>query len=128
MTRQLNRALDKFQTEAAQKRDRREREKELNDLRLLIGMKEFRRFMDRFLTRARCFATVYAPGEQIYFNSGWQDSGFYVMSELEAASPEGLMLLLKERMSDKQRAALELIEEGEGLRKAAAERGEETDD
>ena len=121
----LNKTLDRFQGEAAARRDKRTRETEQGDIRFLMGHRQFRRFVDRLLTRAHCFNSIMAPGEQIYFNSGQQDFGFFVMAELEAAAPDGLFLLMKERVSDKQRAALELIEEAHGLQQLAKESGDD---
>lgn len=128
MQQSVDRSLDQYQAKAQEKLSKSGRLKELRDIRVLLMKPEGRRFFYRLLARARCFSTVFdTDALMLGHNSGWQDAGFFLMTELQEASLEHYFLMLKEGLSEDQQAAVTLLEAAGTLRDEAASRGDDVD-
>lgn len=64
-------------------RDERLRTQELGDVKAMMSSVSGRRFLWRLMSRCRVFGSVLHPsGSQVYYNSGQQDVGHFVMGEI----------------------------------------------
>ena len=90
-------AGDPQQVKKAKQDLRRERILELEDLRAVLNAEQGRRVVARILSFCGIFESIYAPGDLIYFNSGKQDVGNFVLAELTEARADALMLIMRDR-------------------------------
>lgn len=72
------------------------RERELNDLRYLLQSPQGRRVVWRILSHCRVFESIWHPSALIHHNSGRQDVGHFLMSEVVAAEETALITMMKE--------------------------------
>lgn len=89
-------AGDPEQVKKAAKADHLNRKAELNDLRTLLALPAFRRFIWRMLSYCKVFGSVWHPSALIHHNSGQQDVGHWVMGELAQASQDSFLVMMKE--------------------------------
>jgi hypothetical protein len=83
--------------EEAKRKEEYQRRRELEDLKLLLEHKEFRSFIWRVLSRASVFSTVMSEGEgRIFYNSGRQDFGHWLMDEVVKAEPKAFLQMMQE--------------------------------
>lgn len=77
-------------------KERRKRERELNDMRSLLSTQAGRRFVWRLLEETKVFGSIWHPSAAIHHNSGKQDVGHFVMGEVLAAREDALIEMMKE--------------------------------
>lgn len=75
-----------------------EREREINDMILVLNTEEGRRLMWRILSHCKTFSSVWSPSAQIHYNSGMQDVGHFLMAEIVEASPEALIRMMQQKV------------------------------
>jgi hypothetical protein len=90
-------AADPAQVKAAEKKEMFRREDQLNDLRKILSMKEGRRVLWRLLEQCRVFASVWEPSAKIHYNSGRQDLGHFIVSEIVEANDEAYLQMMREQ-------------------------------
>lgn len=88
-------AADPDQVAKANEKIETRRERELNDLRVVLGTPEGQRLIWRFLSHCKTFESIWSPNAQIHYNSGMQDVGHFLMSEIVEAEPEALLRMMK---------------------------------
>lgn len=95
----VHNAADPEQVEKAQKSAKARRERELEDLKVVLNMpgKEGRRVLNRLFAECKTFQSIFVASSEIYKNAGRQDIGHWLMAEVEAASPEALMEIILKR-------------------------------
>lgn len=72
--------------DGADLKEKRKRDMELNDIRFLLNDARGRRVLWRLMENAKTFESVYHPsGSTTYYNSGRQDFGRFLMSEIMEA-------------------------------------------
>lgn len=76
------------------------RQKELNDLCFVLSEPAGRRFMYRLMAHCKTFNSVWHPSALIHHNSGKQDVGHFVLSEILEAREEAYIEMLKENRKD----------------------------
>lgn len=96
---------------------RRRRDRELNDIRAVMSSESGRRFVWRLLDRAKVFGSVWHPSALIHYNSGQQDFGHFIMSEITESSEDAFVQMMKENKKDNGEEAI--------LSKSAKEKMEE---
>jgi hypothetical protein len=89
-------AADEQRVEEAAKRERRVRERELNDIRAILSTKEGRRFAWRLMGHCKVFQSVWESSARIHYSSGQQDVGHFVMAEIVAADQNAFLQMMKE--------------------------------
>ena len=94
-------AADRKQVTDAKEKERGKREQDLNDLITVLNTKEGRRVLWRLLEHCGVFSSVFDPSARIYRNSGKQDVGHFIMSEISEADQEFLFVMMKENQGEK---------------------------
>jgi len=85
------------EAEADEAGARARRERELNDLRWLLGHPQGRRIATRLLDEAGVFRSSFnTSGSVMAFNEGKRNQGLFLTAELLDASPDGYMKVLQE--------------------------------
>lgn len=95
-------AADPRQVAHAGRKEKQARERELEDLRLILLTAEGRRFLWRVLGYCRFATDVWDPSSRIHFNAGLQNVGHWVLAEITAADEEAFYLMMRENR-DRQR-------------------------
>lgn len=90
-------ASDHRQLKKARKTEKNQRDDELNDLRVLIGTPEGRRFLWRVLNRCHIFESAFNDNAvTMAFLVGEDNVGKFLLAEIIEADPRALMLLMSE--------------------------------
>jgi hypothetical protein len=93
-------AASEKQVKRAEEKQQTKREMELNDLHHVLGNPRGRRFVWRLLEKCRVFNTVWEPSAKIHYNSGQQDIGHFIMSEIVEADEKYLLDMMKENKKE----------------------------
>ena len=78
------------------------RDVELNDIRTVLGTISGRRLLWRLLEHCKTFNSVWEPSAKIHYNSGMQDIGHFIMSEIVESDSSLLFKMMKESENEKQ--------------------------
>lgn len=89
-------AADEGQVSSAKGREKRLRERELNDMRHLLQTIQGRRFLWRFMGHCKVFESIWESSAKIHHNAGMQDVGHFVMAEICAANEDAFLQMMKE--------------------------------
>lgn len=89
-------AASKKQVKDADRKEKRHRDDELNDLREVLSSGPGRRVLWRILSECSTFGSIWHPSAAIHYNSGKQDLGHWLMGEVSEANAESLFLMMKE--------------------------------
>lgn len=105
-------AADKSQIKSAARKQRWSREKELNDVRVILSTKHGRRLWWRYLGRCGVFASTFTGNNTTFFKEGERNIGLMLLADLNEAMPEAYALMQKEASegvvnNDKKEAAHE---------------------
>lgn len=101
-------AADRGQVRRASRSERDLRERDLNDLRSVLSISEGRRVLWRVLSHCSVFESVFHPSNsQQSHNSGRQDVGHWLMSEIGEAGQSSLFQMMQEAKEAAEKAALE---------------------
>ncbi len=92
-------AASKKQVEEAGGKERRMRERELNEMRMILSTPEGRSFIWRLMGRCKTFNSVWESSAKIHYNSGQQDIGFYLLAEIDQADPEMFFKMRNENLN-----------------------------
>lgn len=79
---------DTEQLREARKKVKLNRENELDDIKAVLSSPEAKRFFWRILEHCKVFGSVFEQSSRIYYNSGMQDVGHFIMAEIADADPE----------------------------------------
>ena len=72
------------------------RQRELDDLRFLLGHPQGRRVLRRIIEKTGIYrSSFHTNGSVTTFNEGRRDIGLWVLAELSAASPDGFHKILE---------------------------------
>jgi hypothetical protein len=94
-------AADETQVKDAANKEKRGRERDLEDLAFLLSDKRGRRAMWRILSYCGTFKSIWEPSAKIHYNAGQQDVGHYMLNDLMDASEENYILMAKEAKKEK---------------------------
>ncbi len=82
--------------------DKERRQQEINDIRTVLSNISGRRFVWRLLETCRTFNTIFSRETSVMsYNSGQQDVGHFVMSEIAEADENLLLKLMRENKKEK---------------------------
>ena len=89
----------------------RERELELNDLRVVLSTGEGRRFIWRLLAHCKVFGSIWSQSAAIHYYAGKQDVGHFVWAEIAAANEDAIFQMMTEsrKANEARELALEAI-------------------
>lgn len=94
-------ADDPAQVEDGRRREQMVRNRQLNDLRVVMSMKEGRRFLWRLMDQCKLFATPIAHDARYTdYNIGKGEIGRFLLSECQQSTPDGLLLMQREAMEE----------------------------
>ncbi len=89
-------ASDKDQLKAAEQKLKLREKLEIDDLQFILSSVQGRRVMWRFLIQCKVFETIWESSAKIHYNSGRQDVGHFIMSEIIRANEDAYLLMMKE--------------------------------
>lgn len=93
-------AASEKQVNKAVRREESQREKEINDLKTVLNTVEGRRVFWRMMDHCKVFGTVWEPSAKIHYNSGKQDVGHFIMSEIVDADERFLLEMMRENKKE----------------------------
>lgn len=96
---------DHESVEEARKRERLERENQLQDLAMLLQAPAGRRVVWRILSQCGIYSDGWDPSARIHFNAGKRNVGLWLLDEVMAANDEAYLLMQREaKQKEKQDA------------------------
>lgn len=95
-------AGDPEQVENAKKSQGFKRDDELNDIRMVLNTQAGRRFVWRILEKCGVHRSIWSQSALIHYNSGQQDLGHYIESEIVEADENLLFLMMTENRRRKK--------------------------
>jgi len=101
---------EKRKIETVEQRNKRKRDRELNDIRIVASTPEGRRFLWRILSEGEIFQDGYVHGDQGFgttYNCGRRSVGVWALSELMESKPEAFMQMQRENASEVKREEME---------------------
>ncbi len=84
------------QVVADSKKKELKRLRQLEDLRFVLKNVEGRRVFWRLMAHCRVLESIWDGSAKIHYNSGRQDVGHFVMSEVVEANEDAYLLMMKE--------------------------------
>lgn len=95
-------AADEKQVKGAAEKEKRGRDRELDDLAFILNDIRGRRAMWRVLGYCKAFESIWEPSAKIHYNAGQQDVGHFLLNDLMEASEDLYLLMAKEAKKEKQ--------------------------
>lgn len=90
-------AANASQVNDADYKKRSAREKELDDVRVILNLKEGRRFVWRYLSECGVFQTSFTgQSNQTFFNEGSRNVGLKLLADVNEANPESYVTMVNE--------------------------------
>lgn len=89
-------AADKSQVLKAKDKEKFQRDTEIQDLKKVLSTREGRRFLWRLMAHCKVFESILETSARIYYNSGRQDVGHFLMAEIAVADDEKLFEMMRE--------------------------------
>lgn len=80
--------------------NRRKREQELLDIKLLMSTKEGRRICWRLLSITGVYRTSFTGNSETYFREGQRNVGLIIINDIQEAAPDDFVTMLKEHRSE----------------------------
>lgn len=108
--------IEKRKPETAEDKAKRKRNRELNDIRVIVASPEGRRFLWRVLSEGKIFQDGYIHGDAGYgttYTTGKRSVGVWALSELMEAKPEVFMQMQRENASEAKREEMDEKEKNE---------------
>lgn len=90
---------DKAEAEAEAKKVLQQKREE-DDIRWLMGHRQGRRIVDRFLDKAGVFRISFRPNSEMAFLEGQRNMGLWLLSQILAQCPDKFVQLLGEQKKD----------------------------
>lgn len=88
---------DKQSVKEHEAKDRRRRERELDDVRHILASEEGRRFVWRYLGITGVFQTSFTGSSETFFKEGQRNVGLKLIDDITQAEPESLIKMMKEK-------------------------------
>lgn len=97
-------ASDPNQVKSAKTKEESKRDQELNDMAHVLGSVQGRRFLWRLLSVCHVFKTSFTGNSTTFFNEGKRDIGLRILGDINEASPDGYLEMMKESKKESERA------------------------
>jgi hypothetical protein len=104
---------EKRKPEKPSDKAKRIKNRELNDIRVVLSTPEGRRFYWRLLGYGQLFQNGYVPGDQGYgstYNLGVKSVGLWALAEIMEAKPNAFTQMQREHASEQERERQEFEE------------------
>lgn len=95
-------AADESQIATAKRKERLRRERELEDLRSVLGSPAGRRLLWRLLGECHVFESIWRASAEIHFLEGKRNVGLFLLHEIHEARPEALLQMMQEAQHDSE--------------------------
>jgi hypothetical protein len=92
---QQNAAIEE-QVKKGAREEKSKAAQEIEDIKVVLSTRAGRRFIWRHLTNAGIFQTTFTGNSATFFNEGRRDIGLKILAEVNAASPESYLQMMKE--------------------------------
>jgi hypothetical protein len=89
-------AADEEQVRESEVKSRNARDRDLDDVRAVLGLAAGRRFLLRLMKQCRTFESVWHASAEIHYRSGQQDVGFFVLGEIREADANEAFKIMTE--------------------------------
>lgn len=89
-------AADETQVKEAAAKEKRGRERDLEDLRFLLSTIQGRRFVWRQLSECGVFKSSFTGNSTTFFNEGRRDVGLKLMADVMESKPEAYLQMAQE--------------------------------
>jgi hypothetical protein len=86
-----------------QKRRKLKRDREMGDLRTILGMPEGRRLLWRVLSQAQVFTASYTGDQHTFFNEGKRNIGIWLLEDILHSKPEAFHQMQREAVSEQKK-------------------------
>lgn len=96
----MKNAADREQVQQAKEKQLRGRERELEDIRIVLGTASGRRIFWRYLEECGVFKTSFTGNSTTFFNEGQRNIGLKILADINDADPAFLMTMTKESKLD----------------------------
>jgi hypothetical protein len=108
---------DLFGQDGQKKRiqDRRSRliDRQLSDIRRVLGIPEGRRLVWRLMSEAGIFRSSFTGNSETFFREGKRNIGLFILADVMVAQPESFTVMQREAANDKLLREQEIKNEGE---------------
>jgi hypothetical protein len=84
----------------AESKERRGRERELDDMAWVLSTPQGRRFVWRYLGECGVFRTSFNGQFQTFFNEGSRNIGLKLLADVNDSQPEAYVTMMKEARKD----------------------------
>ncbi len=101
MNSQVKNAADPTQVKKAGDKDKRGRERELNDVRLVLSSPQGRRFLFRYLETCDRISAEHS-GSWTYFKEGERNIALKIKADIVEADPEALLTMMLENKKERE--------------------------
>ena len=89
-------AADKDQVVKEAKLEKTKRLVEIDDIKVVLSTRAGRRFIWKHLTGTGIFQSCFTGNSATFFNEGRREVGLKILAEVNAASPDSYLLMMKE--------------------------------
>jgi hypothetical protein len=96
-------AADPTQVKEAEKKDKLERDLQIDDMKFILSTPQGRRLVWRYLEFCGIFRSIWHPSAEIHFNEGMRNVGLRLITDIEEANPDALVLMMKEAKEGDQK-------------------------
>ena len=93
-------AADPEQVKKATKKEKREHEEALQDIKQLLKTNSGKRFIWRYLEKCNVFSSLQGPLPDLHFREGYRQVGLDMMNDVIEADPNTLILMMSDAMKD----------------------------
>jgi len=94
-------AADPKQVKAAAESEKLRADRDLDDMRVMLDNPIGRRVLERILAQCKVFGSIKPnrgdPGSEIYYLSGQQDLGHWLLAEIGKADPRAFLVMMAEK-------------------------------
>ena len=86
----------------AEAREKRGREREVDDMAWVLSTPQGRRFIWRYLGECGLFRSSFVGQFQTFFNEGERNIGLKLLADVNDAHPEAYVIMMKEARKDSE--------------------------
>lgn len=99
----VHNAADAGQVREATRKQKRETELEIDDLRAVLATPQGWRTLKRQLAACGVFRSIWHPSALIHYNSGKHDAGLDLLKKIVQADPDAYTKMVREELEQEKR-------------------------
>lgn len=93
-------AADVEQVKKGSKEEKTKRQIEIDDIKFILSTRQGRSFVWRHMTNAGIFQSCFTGNSATFFNEGRREVGLKMLAEVNEASPDSYLQMMKESRGD----------------------------